>query len=205
VCTAKDECTPYPDPVAVGKLTVSGLGDSLSLASATSMLIYQSPSLAYPPCEEGAKVSASSERFALEAECITPLELTGADPLPVKSGEVVHVTWVAAAARAKSRIRIGLDVSHHGGKKGQIDCNVPDTGSFDIPASLVTKLIDLGLAGYPTINVNRVSLGVDATNPNISLVLSSSVTRAVDTGVKSCMDDVECEEDQTCSAVGTCE
>jgi hypothetical protein len=123
----------------------------------------------------------------------------------VKSGEVVHVTWEAAATGSASRIRIGLDVSHHGGKKGQIDCEVPDTGSFDIPETLVTKLISLGLAGYPTINVNRVSVGVDAKNENVSLLLSSSITRAVDTGVRSCLDDSECEGNEKCSMVGICE
>jgi hypothetical protein len=205
VCTADDVCTPHPEPVSVGALSVQGLGAALSLSPATSMLVYQSPSLAYPPCEGGTKVSASADRFSLEAECITPLELTGPEPLPVKSGEVVHVTWVPAVSGATSRVRIGLDVSHHGGKKGQIDCEVPDTGSFDIPEALVTKLISLGLAGYPTINVNRVSVGVDARNDQVSLVLSSSVTRAVDTGVKSCQDDAECDAGQECSDVGTCE
>lgn len=204
VCTADDECTPYPAAVAVGNIAVSGLGDALSLTPATSMIVYQSPSLPYPPCEAGTKVTASADGFALEAECIAPLELTGPEPLPVKTGEVVHVTWKAAADGAKSRIRIGLDVSHHGGKKGQIDCEVPDTGSFDIPEALVTKLIGLGLAGFPTINVNRVSLGVDAKNAEVSLLLSSSVTRPVDTGVKSCLDDAECDG-QTCSKAGICE
>jgi len=205
VCTANDVCTPYPTPVAVGNIAVSGLGAALKLEPASSMIVYQSPSLAYPPCEEGAKVSATSDHFSLEADCITPLELTGADPLPVKTGEVVHVTWIAAATGTGSRIRIGLDVSHHGGKKGQIDCDVPDTGSFDIPATLVTKLIGLGLAGYPTINVNRVSLGTDTKNAEVSLLLSSAITRAVDTGVKSCLDDVECDDGQTCSMAGICE
>jgi hypothetical protein len=205
VCTGDDQCTPYPAPVAVGNIAVNGLGDALSLEPATTMIVYQSPSLAYPPCEAGSKVTASANGFALEAECIAPLQLTGPEPLPVKTGEVVHVTWKAAATGAKSRIRIGLDVSHHGGKKGQIDCEVADTGSFDIPAPLVTKLIGLGLAGFPTINVNRVSLGVDAKNAEVSLLLSSSITRAVDTGVKSCLDDAECDDGQTCSKAGTCE
>jgi hypothetical protein len=204
VCTANGVCTPYPDPVGVGALSLSGLGNALSLMPTTSLLVYQSPSLAYPPCEAGAKVSAQSDRFSLEAACIAPLELTGDDPLPVRTGEVVHVTWKAAGSGASSRIRIGLDVSHHGGKKGQIDCEVPDTGSYDIPEPLVTKLISLGLAGYPTINVNRVSLGVDAKNADVSLLLSSSITRAVDTGVKSCLDKSECEDDQMCSDVGIC-
>jgi hypothetical protein len=205
VCTANDVCTPYPQPLGVGTITVSGLGDELSLMPASTMVVYQSPSLAYPPCTEGSKVKASADSFTLEADCLGPLELTGPDPLPVKTGEVVHVTWVAAPAGSKSRIRIGLDVSHHGGKKGQIDCEVPDTGSFDIPEPLVTKLLGLGLAGYPTINVNRVSVGLDAAHPDVSLLLSAAITRAVDTGVISCQDDAECPDDKTCQKVGICE
>ena len=205
VCTANDVCSPYPEPLSVGPITVSGLGAELSLMPATSMVVYQSPSLAYPPCPEGSTVKASSTSFTLEAECLAPLELTGPDPLPVTAGEVVHVTWQAAATGSKSRIRIGLDVSHHGGKKGQIDCDVPDTGSFDIPEPLVTKLLSLGLAGYPTINVNRVSVGLDAAHPDVSLLLSAAITRAVDTGVMSCQDDAECPDEKTCSKVGICE
>ncbi len=53
VCIADDVCTPYPAPVGVGTISVSGLGAALSLAPATSMIVYQSPSLAYPPCDEG--------------------------------------------------------------------------------------------------------------------------------------------------------
>jgi hypothetical protein len=205
VCTANDVCTPYPNPLSVGPIAVLGLGAELSLMPMTTMIVYQSPSLAYPPCAEGSKVKAFSSSFNLEAECLTPLELTGPDPLPVKKGAVVHVTWVAPPADSKSRVRIGLDVSHHGGKKGQIDCEVPDTGSFDIPEPLVTKLLGLGLAGYPTINVNRVSLGVDPAHPDVSLLLSAAITRAVDTGVMSCQDDAECHDGKTCSKLGICE
>jgi hypothetical protein len=81
---------------------------------------------------------------------------------------------------------------------------VPDTGSFEIPEPLVTKLVGLGLAGYPTIKVNRVAVGVDASNPEVSLLLSSSLTRAVDTGVISYQDDVECPDGQTCQLGGYC-
>jgi hypothetical protein len=205
VCTADDVCTSYPAPLNVGTLTVKGLGEPLMLAAATSMVVYQAPSLAYPPCQEGTTVSVSAPAFALEAECVAPLTLTGPDPIPVKAGASVQVSWQPATVASSSRIRIGLDISHHGGKKGQIDCDVPDTGSFEIPEPLVTKLVGLGLAGYPTIAINRVSLGVAADNPEVSLVLSSAVTRAVDTGVTSCQDDVECPDGQTCQMVGICE
>ncbi len=204
VCTADDECTPYPMPLSVGTLTLSGLGEDVSVTPATTMFVYQAPSLPNPPCTEGADVVGKSDRFELTASCIPQLELTGADPIPVMTGEEVHVEWVPPADPSKSRIRIGLDISHHGGKKGEIVCDVADTGSYDIPATLVTQLIDLGLAGYPTINVNRVSVA-ETTDHGVSLVVSSDITRAVDTGVTSCMDPSQCPDEQTCSPAGICE
>ncbi len=201
VCTASDVCTPYPNPKSAGTLELAGLGAALQVEPATTMFVYQPPSLPNPPCVEGEEIAAKTEAFELSARCIPQLELTGADPIPVMSGQTVHVEWVPPAEPASSRIRIGLDISHHGGKKGEISCDVPDTGSFDIPASLVTQLVELGLAGFPTINVNRVS--VDESG-GASLVVSSDITRAVDTGVTSCQEDTECPDGQTCQKVGIC-
>jgi hypothetical protein len=167
------------------------------------MHVYQAPSMPNPACEEGEPVTATVAGVTLEATCITQLELTGPEPIPVMTGETVQVSWVAATA-GDSRIRIGLDIAHHGGKKGQIDCDVPDTGSFEIPASLVTKLIDLGLAGYPTISVTRVSVGSDASQPDLQLVLGSNVIRAVDTGVMSCQETSECPDGQECLDTKVC-
>jgi hypothetical protein len=204
VCTADDVCTKFPTPLGVGSLTIEGLGDTLQIEPTTSMSIYQSPSLPYPPCDDGDPVSASAQGFTLEAECIAPLELSGPDPIPVSAGEPVQVAWLPAREGAGSRIRIGLDLAHHGGKKGEIDCEVPDTGSFDIPEPLVTKLIGLGLAGYPTISVSRVSVGTDAVQSGLVLLVSENKQRAVDTGVKSCQEDSECTAPEVCAADRTC-
>jgi hypothetical protein len=122
----------------------------------------------------------------------------------VQAKQAVHLTWEAAAEGATSRIRIKLDVSHHGGSKGEIDCEVPDNGAFDIPEPLVTELLGLGLAGFPTINLNRIAVGTDANNPHLSIALSSDITRAVDTGVVSCLDASSCPDGQMCLDGGTC-
>jgi hypothetical protein len=204
VCTADDVCTEFPTPQGVGPITIEGLGPTLQLEPTTSMSIYQSPSLPYPPCSDGDPVSASAQGFTLEAECIAPLELSGPDPIPVSAGEPVRVAWLPAAEGSSSRIRIGLDLAHHGGKKGEIDCEVPDTGSFDIPEPLVTKLVGLGLAGYPTISVSRVSVGTDSVQSELVLLVSENKQRAVDTGVKSCQEDSECTAPEVCAADRTC-
>jgi hypothetical protein len=203
ICTADDTCTPYPNPVSVGVLTLSGLGDELALEPASAMQVYQAPSLPNPPCPAGSRVTAMANGLSLAAECIEQLELTGPDPILVASGRAVEVRWTPAKGTKASRIRIRLDIAHHGGKKGEITCEVPDNGSFDIPESLVTELIALGLAGYPDISVTRVSVGVDTNHPDAELLLSSNVLRAVDTGVKSCQDDSQCPG-QTCLDTRVC-
>jgi hypothetical protein len=205
VCTADDVCTDYPEPRHVGTLTLSGLGEPLSLEPTSTKIVYQSPSLAYPPCEAGAPVTASASGVSVQAECIAPLELTGPDPIPVTAGAPVQLSWLPAAAGAQSRVLIKLDVSHHGGSKGEIDCEVADTGSYEISAALVSELLGLGLAGFPTINLDRISVGADASNPHVELVLSSDVTRAVDTGVTSCLDQMDCPDGQSCIDGGICE
>jgi hypothetical protein len=205
VCTADDVCTSYPHARSVGTLTLKGIGSPLELTPSSSMIVYQAPSLPFPPCEPGAPVTASATDVSLSAECIAPLQLKGPDPIPIVENAPLRLSWVPGAAAARSRIQIKLDVSHHGGSKGEIDCDVPDTGELEIPASLVTALLGLGLAGFPTINVNRVAVGADAAHPNLSLVLASDVTRAVDTGVVSCLDDQACSAPQTCQKSGICE
>jgi hypothetical protein len=204
VCTADDVCTDYPEPQSVGTLSLSGIGETLSLEPTSSMVVYQSPSLPYPPCEPGAPVTVAADGFSLQAECIAPLELMGPDPIPIVAEKPLALSWVPGDDAAHSRVRIKLDVSHHGGSKGEIDCDVADTGAFEISAALVTELLGLGLAGFPTINLDRVALGADASNPDLTLMLSSDVTRAVDTGVVSCLDASQCPDGQTCQKGGTC-
>lgn len=204
VCTADDVCTEYPAPRGVGTLTVKGIGTPLELQPSSSMIVYQSPSLAYPPCAPGAPVTASASGVSLSADCIAPLKLMGPDPIPIVKDVPLRLSWLPAASGARSRVRVKLDVSHHGGSKGEIDCEVADTGELEIAASLITELLGLGLAGFPTINVNRVVVGTDAANPNVTLVISSDLTRAVDTGVVSCLDDDACSNGQTCQLGGVC-
>jgi hypothetical protein len=98
-----------------------------------------------------------------------------------------------------------LDISHHGGRKGQIECEVADTGAFQIPESLATRLVNLGVAGYPTVTLSRVATASAEAQPQVTLTLSSSVERAVDTGLTSCMMNGDCSDGMTCDMMtATC-
>jgi hypothetical protein len=160
---------------------------------------YQSPTLPAEACAEGAPVSLHASGFSMESPCIARLELTTEAPIPVSAGKTLDLAWAPPSTAGDSRIKIHLDIAHHGGKKGEINCDVADTGSFSVPEKLVTQLVGLGLAGYPDIAVERYSTSADASNPMIQLRVGSLVRREVDTGVLSCDEDTQCESGQTCN------
>ncbi|MGC4091289.1 MAG: hypothetical protein QM756_26110 [Polyangiaceae bacterium] len=204
VCTATNVCTPKPAPKSVGVIHVQGLGaTAIDMQPQAPAFAYSGPTLqdVYPPCMEGDSLSVASDSFSISGACITNLVLGGPTPIPVLAGSVVELRWTAPKAPATSRIQVALEISHHGGYKGEIDCDVPDTGSFDIPEPLVTALVNLGRSGYPTVKVARVSSATDAKEPNAKLTMPSQVEREVDTGVISCgaQGSPPCPTGQTCS------
>jgi hypothetical protein len=187
-CSSAKQCVRKPAPVGAGTLAVEGLsGRTLSLDPTPPMNNYSGPTLQpFPPCAEGASVTVRSEKFSVGTKCITALALTSPVPIPVKAGQPARITWTPPGQTGFSRIVIELEIAHHGGYRGQIDCDVADTGSFDIPAPLVTALVNLGLAGYPSVSVTRISRNAPAAEPGVKLTVLSREEVAVDTGVVSC-------------------
>lgn len=196
-CVSDDACQPYPEVEDVGDLRVFGLFDGETLLeSIAPSFIYQSEALPYPPCEPGDAITLEGELFTAEAPCIAPLVTEGPAPR-VRRQEPVSLQWEAPGDPTLARIRILLDISHHGGKKGEIVCDVADSGSFDIPASLVTPLVDLGLAGFPSVILTR-RVHSPTHLEGVSLEIVAAVQRPVDTGVDSCLSDDDCPEGSSC-------
>ncbi|SRR6266540_1722850 len=187
-CSNSKQCVTRPSPIGVGTIHVDGLsGMSLALDPTPPMNNYSGPTLQpFPPCAEGADVSMQSEKVTAAIKCAIALSLTSQVPIPVTSGQPMHVTWTPPSVANISRIKVELEISHHGGYKGEIDCDVADTGSFDVPAPLITALVNLGRAGFPTVKVTRISSKSPAGEPGARLAMQSLVEVAVDTGVQSC-------------------
>jgi len=158
----------------------------------------------YPPFAEGADVSVSATGgaygpFSIHAKGIAPLVL-GSDTFNLQRAQPLAITWTAAGAAADSTIHVKVDVSHHGGTKGQILCDAADSGSLTISATLVTMLMDLGISGYPSLVVTRSSVGAAAITPGrVRLLLSEDVERYVQIpGLMSCQSDTDCPTGKTC-------
>lgn len=207
VCADDDVCIANPTTVDVGTVRLEGVGSTpLSVTPGTNHY-YMTPvtsTLPYPPAAEGARVSLSADGgsfgpFTIESEGIAPLDLSIPDPLPVAPNQPVVLTWVPGSS-ARARILVELDVSHHGGTKGKITCETADSGSLEIAASLVTELLALGVAGFPTIDVGRRAVGTArVARGDVVLLVVNDVKRNVSIpGLTSCGDPSECPTGQDC-------
>jgi hypothetical protein len=208
ICVDENTCVRQPELIGVGTAYVTGFkGGELTLMQPPPPVItYQpTPTLPARACDEAVPIEVRTDKFTIQGKCVAALEVTAKvdEKIPIKSGMPLQILWTAGQAGV-SRMEIHLDIAHHGGKKGEINCDVPDTGSFEIPATLITKLVSLGLAGFPTIDLRRVNTTVAANEPGIRLLVASDVSRDVDTGVRSCMDDTGCPTGQTCQRDLTC-
>jgi hypothetical protein len=167
-------------------------------------------SLPYPPCLEGDVVQITAPGGALgplsiASRGVAPLVFEQT-PAPV-AGQPLALTWTPPGLADQTRIEVKLDISHHGGTKGKIECDVPDTGRLEIPASQVTQLLALGVAGFPTILLTRVASGTTRVPAGvIALRVVSAAERAVQIeGLRSCTADSQCPAGKTCQSDLTCE
>lgn len=200
LCVADSECAPYPQAQDVGEIRITGLGDEdVLLEPFPPSYIYQSDDLPHPPCVEGAEVVMTAGPHTATVTCIEPLEFPEVGAIPVTRGEPVLLSWTPAPRPELGRIRVLLDVSHHGGKKGEITCDTEDAGSLEIPASLVTALIDQGLAGFPSIFVSRLSQVKAQGRSEVLFEVASTVERPVDTGITSCLTNDDCPDGEVCN------
>jgi hypothetical protein len=215
VCVDDNECQDYPLAKSVGNVTVTGVANSTGAAFTMTPVAgnYQPPAgvtLRYPGFDEDGAIGISTSGgdlspFSIETKGIRPLELSG-DVIPLESGKPLALKWAAARDPQASSIHVKLDISHHGGTKGMILCDVADTGAFEIPSPLVTKLLALGIAGFPTVVVTRHSAGTAQTALGVvELDVQSPVERSVTIpGLVSCDGDEDCSNGQVCRADLSC-
>lgn len=211
-CVGNNQWARKPQKSASGNLSFTGLtlqsgGTSFSLSPIANQ--YQaagSTAVAYPPCTAGADVTVSggagtANAYTLTAQCIAPVVVTNSVPLAFEGGKATTFTWTPASGSG-TRIEIEIDVSHHGGLKGLIRCDVPDTGTATVDGTLATQLIGLGTAGFPDASLTRHSIDTAAVGSGTAtLDVKSTTTISLQVpGVTSCSDTMPCPSGQTCTS-----
>lgn len=214
VCVEDDTCAPYPASHEVGTVRLEGVR-TIDGATGFSMEPiangYQPPAdvdLPFPAFGEGQHIVLDADGgtftgpFEIAATGIAPLVL--ADETPVlRAGQDLVVSWAPGAA---GDVHVQLDVSHHGGTRGRVQCDAADTGTLAIPAALVDGLTTLGVSGYPSVIVTRRTVGSVVLAPGrVDLVVASAVDRQVEIpGLVSCTQDEQCPDAQTCDTDLVC-
>lgn len=218
VCVDDDRCQASPTAISVGKVTLRGVRTADGSDGFTADPIkntYQTPvtiKLPYPAFAEGAAISLSAAGadvagFVLGGRGIAPLALAGEGGFPIKTGMPLTLSWAAPVSADNSRVRVKLDISHHGGSKGKVECDVADNGALSIAASLVDKLVALGVAGFPTIVVTREAVASTPTSAGrVDLRTYSYVERAIEIdGLVSCSSVDDCPTGHLCRDDLTCD
>jgi hypothetical protein len=120
-----------------------------------------------------------------------------AETFELARGKPLLVEW-EAGTNADASVSVVLNISRHGGSAGYLECTGTDSGSLAIPAGPTTRLIELGVAGFPQLVFTRRSRAdVAVSGGKIAL---QSIATAIPTlgieGLCSCFDSSDC---------GTCE
>lgn len=212
VCVSDDKCVDNPEARTVGNLHLRGVGDS-EIVMTPIANNYQPPagtSLPFPPCAEGDEVTLAADGgeyspFTLKAKCIAPLDFQG--PIELQKGKALTLNWQAPGKPDLTRIKLRMDISHHGGSRGKIECDVADNGKLELATSLTDKLLELGVAGYPTVIMTRLASGGSggAEPTKVLFNVQENVERAIEIeGLKSCTESSDCTAPATCQTDLTC-
>lgn len=211
VCVEDDQCASYPTAQDLGPVTLQGLGsaDVVMKPIANSYQLPGDVTLAYPPAAEGApltlKVSGGPyAAFSIQTKMVAPLVASGT--LMLDASKPLQLTWAAPSDTTLARMQVKVDISHHGGSKGKIECDVADSGSLQIAATMIARLIELGVAGFPAVTLTRVASGSTPIAPGkVSLQsLSSVALELIVPGVQSCHEDSDCPSGKPCLQDLTC-
>jgi hypothetical protein len=215
-CVEDSQCQAYPIAKSVGAVRVKGVKTSSDTADfsidpvATGYQLPAGMTCPYPAFAEGDDITLESSGgayapFTLLANGISPLDLQK-ESLAIESQKPLSLTWTPPGQSGISTIYVKLDISHHGGTKGMIECTADDKGSLQISSSLLDKLIALGVAGFPTIVVTRHATGSTVISPGrVDLEISSEIEESVAVpGIVSCNSKEDCPEGQSCLTNLTC-
>ena len=203
-CDKDGSCITYPESHSVGLVQVSGLKSPLEMDAKWGNHYTNPGTMEHPGFEEGAELSLVAaggdfEAFALQGVGVRAMEAL-ASTVTVRADEELELTWKPANDPGPTRIRIEMNINNHGANTAWISCDVEDTGSFAVSAELVSELFEKGVSGFPSIDLTRrsadsVTIGAGC----VEFIVASTTGLSVDVeGVKSCTNDGQCPQGESC-------
>jgi len=211
-CDANGACVPVAAGASVGVVTVSGLKAPVEMTASAPVYFYTNTgTLDHPGFDEGDDIvlNASGEgavqAFALGGVGVAPLSLS-VSSVTLDTDLPLQLTWAAPGQADAGTMHINLNIAQHGGTPGWIECDVPDTGSFELPVALTNQLLASGFSGFPSVALTRRSAdSVDTEVGCVDLLVESALTMEIEIpGLTSCSDDPDCQPPETCLDDLTC-
>jgi len=169
-CDLDGECGPYPRRVSAGTIEVTGTVADYSMEGGSSNY-YWDGDAELPLFEPGAVItgtatgSAKLSAFELHGYGVEQVELPDGqewDPKPPKlpytwtlqEDTPFEFTWIPSKEE-EGDMYVTLAIDQHGATPATLFCEVEDSGSLTVPASMVNELIARGVSGFPAAHVYR--------------------------------------------------
>jgi hypothetical protein len=137
-----------PPAFSAGTITITGLATPVTLEPDGETAEYAGPGgLPDELFADAASVTATAggdtvAGFTLATTAVAPMVSPYADAtLGLVPGQPFDLTWTAAAGGAQVQLHVNwADVCHAGAEWYVLDCDVPDTGAFTVPAAITGAL-----------------------------------------------------------------
>jgi hypothetical protein len=206
-CGEGGRCVRYPDNLDAGTVTVEGLLCPVSMRPDPTGRRYWDTTLPHPALEPGARIHLAASGgdlppFSLSGQGVAPLALDETT-LRLDLGEPLRLAWQPGPP-GPARVELTFAIDQHGVTPSTLVCEAADTGSFEIPAHLVGKLLAAGASGYPKLLASRQTVDRADLPPGcVELIVASPLERSLQVaGHTPCRRDADCPAGGTCN-VGT--
>ncbi len=187
-CVRNGGCQPFPAPLDVGKVTVTGLIKPVVMTAKGANKDYFFTDFDADPYATGSEITLSvsgnpTVAFGLDGYGVAPLSVPNKAGT-LQKGKVFSLDWQPAAAVPGVQVHLSLNVDQHGLTPVTLTCDVPDTGHLEVPVGLTDALLGYGVSGAATAWLQRQtvdSMPVSAAWESgcVELVVGSKVTLQV--------------------------
>ena len=204
-CGENGACVPYPRQISVGNVTISGLTQATNLSPQSPGNGYFAPDADNPPFTVGREVTLKAEGRSggagFELKGFGSAALGTKPTWLIEAGKSLNVQWQNGDSSARTRVTVELTVDQHGISPLTLACEFEDTGVASIPASVIDRLLDSGVSGFPNGRIfrrtaDRVVIDLGCVDFLVGSPLAADVSVA---GVVPCKKVADCPTGQTCN------
>jgi hypothetical protein len=167
-CNLDGKCVPYPVRIEVGTIEITGTVEPHTMKPQSAY--YWDGDAKLPLFEPGDPIKATIEGskklagFELHGFGVAQVALDGqswdSEPPPtwtLQEDTPFTFQWIPSK-EDEGEMYITLAIDQHGATPATLFCEVDDSGSLTIPASMVNELISRGVSGFPAAYVYRRSI-----------------------------------------------